>query len=72
MYSLAEIREHHALRVAVVSLADSLNFGLLADPTLIDDVDKLATGIRAEAAALCSAVQPVDAPKSRILVRIDD
>ena len=57
MYSLAEIREHHALRVAVVSLADSLNFGLLADPTLIEDVDKLASGHarRSRRALLCGA-----------------
>jgi WS/DGAT/MGAT family acyltransferase len=52
LYSLAEIREHHALRVAVVSLADSLNFGLVADPTLLDDVDQLAADMQAEAAAL--------------------
>jgi diacylglycerol O-acyltransferase / wax synthase len=52
LYSLAEIREHHALRVAVVSLADSLNFGLVADPTLLDDVDLLAADMQAEAAAL--------------------
>ena len=52
LYSLAEIREHHALRVAVVSLADSLNFGLVADPTLLDDVDQLAADMQAEAEAL--------------------
>jgi diacylglycerol O-acyltransferase / wax synthase len=52
LYSLAEIREHHSLRVAVVSLADSLNFGLVADPTLLDDVNHLAADMQAEAAAL--------------------
>ena len=52
MYSLAEIGTHHALRIAVVSLADTLNFGLVADPTLLDDVDQLAAGLQAEAAAL--------------------
>jgi len=52
LYSLAEIREHHALRVAVVSLAGNLNFGLVADPTLLDDVDQLAADMHAEAAAL--------------------
>ncbi len=59
LYSLAEIRDQHALRIAVVSMADSLNFGLLADPSLIDDLDRLAKDMRAEAAALCAAVQPV-------------
>jgi WS/DGAT/MGAT family acyltransferase len=52
MYSLAEIGERHALRIAVVSLADTLTFGLVADPTLLDDVDHLASGMQAEAAAL--------------------
>ncbi len=52
LYSLAEIGEHHALRVAVVSLAGTLNVGLVADPTLLADVDHLAAGIQAEAAAL--------------------
>jgi diacylglycerol O-acyltransferase len=58
MYSLAEIGEHHALRIAVVSLADTLNFGLVADPTLLDDVDQLAAGLRAEAAALTACLPP--------------
>jgi diacylglycerol O-acyltransferase len=52
LYSLAEIGEHHALRVAVVSLAGTLNVGLVADPTLLADVDQLAAGMQAEAAAL--------------------
>ena len=52
LYSLAEIGEHHALRVAVVSLAGTLNVGLVADPTLLADVDHLAASIQDEAAAL--------------------
>ncbi len=52
LYSLAEIGEHHALRVAVVSLAGTLNLGLVADPTLLADVDLLAADMQAEAAAL--------------------
>ena len=52
LYSLAEIGEHHALRVAVVSLAGTLNVGLVADPTLLADVDHLAAGMQAEATAL--------------------
>jgi diacylglycerol O-acyltransferase len=56
-HSLAEIRERHALRIAVVSLADTLSFGLCSDPTLITDVDKLAEHMQLEAAALadCAA-----------------
>lgn len=53
MYTLAEIREHHALRLAVVSLADSLNFGFVADPTIVADVDQLARDVQAEALAFC-------------------
>ncbi len=56
MYSLAEIGPHHALRIAVVSLAGRLNFGLVADPTLVDDVDRLAAGLQAEAAALTACL----------------
>ncbi len=51
-YSIAEIRERHGLRVAVVSMADELNFGLCADPAIVGDLDPLVTGILAEAAAL--------------------
>ena len=58
MYSLAEIGEHHALRIAVVSLAGTLNFGLVADPTLLDDVDQLAADLQAEAAALTACLPP--------------
>jgi diacylglycerol O-acyltransferase / wax synthase len=59
LYSLAEIREHHALRIAVVSLGERLNFGLTADPTLLPDVDQLAAQIRADADALVARVQYV-------------
>ena len=48
LYSLAEIGERHALRVAVVSLAGTLNVGLVADPTLLPDVGGLAGGMQAE------------------------
>ncbi len=51
-HSLAEIRERHALRIAVVSLADTLSFGLCADPTLISEVDRLAEHMQLEAVAL--------------------
>ncbi len=58
MYSLAEIGAHHALRIAVVSLAGTLNFGLVADPTLVSDVGQLAAGLQAEAAALADCLPP--------------
>ena len=59
LYSLAEIREHHALRVAVVSHGDVLGFGLTADPTLLPDVDHLAVDMGAEADALIDRFAPV-------------
>ena len=58
MYSLAEIRQHHALRVAVVSLADTLNFGFVADPTIVTDIDRLASDLQAEARAFNVSVSP--------------
>jgi WS/DGAT/MGAT family acyltransferase len=59
LYSLAEIREEHALRISVISLCDSLNFGLVADPTLLEDLAGMAADIEAEAAALVAQVKDV-------------
>jgi WS/DGAT C-terminal domain/Wax ester synthase/diacylglycerol acyltransferase catalytic domain len=58
LYSMAEIRELHALRVAVVSHANTLSFGLVADPTILPDVDALAAGFQAEGAALTARPTP--------------
>jgi hypothetical protein len=52
LYTLAEIRERHALRVAVVSLAGTLNFGFVADPTIVPDLDRLARDVQGEVGAL--------------------
>ncbi len=52
LYSLAEIGRRHALRVSVLSLADTLRFGLCADPTLLPGVEHLAEAIEDEADAL--------------------
>jgi diacylglycerol O-acyltransferase / wax synthase len=51
-YSIAEIRERHGLRVAVVSMADELHFGLCGDPAIVGDLNPLVTGVLAEASAL--------------------
>src|SRR5947209_1355195 len=59
IYPLAEIREHHMLRIAVTSVGDALDFGLVADPTLLGDVERLATLIRAEADQLVSRLRAV-------------
>jgi WS/DGAT/MGAT family acyltransferase len=49
MYSVAEIAPRHALRLAVVSAAGSLFFGLCADREVVDDLDVLAEGIERSA-----------------------
>jgi hypothetical protein len=54
MYSLAEIAVHHALRLAVVSAAGSLSFGLCADRDLVQGLDVLAEGIERSADELLS------------------
>ncbi len=55
LYSLAEIGQRHALRVGVVSLADTLGLGLCADPGIVDDLQAMAEGAEAEARALIEA-----------------
>lgn len=52
LYSLAEISQHHALRVSVTSLADQLCFGFCVDPDVVCDVQTLADFIGPEAEAL--------------------
>jgi WS/DGAT/MGAT family acyltransferase len=52
LYSLAEIAEHHAFRVAVISAAGTLFFGLCADADVVSDIDLLAEGIERSLAEL--------------------
>jgi diacylglycerol O-acyltransferase / wax synthase len=56
VYSLAEIGERHALRIAVVSASGNLRFGLCSDPAIVHDLDRLARGVEAEVEALTAAV----------------
>jgi diacylglycerol O-acyltransferase len=56
-YSLAEIGERHALRIAVVSLGGQLNFGFCSDPAIVGDLDLLARGVATEADALVAAAR---------------
>lgn len=55
LYSIAEISERHALRVAVISYGDTLSFGICADPVIVEHVQTIAEGIEAEARALSAA-----------------
>lgn len=54
VHSVVEIGEHHALRVAVLSVGDRLCFGFCADPELVTDLDEMAVGAEATAAELRS------------------
>jgi len=52
LYSLAEIAHRHALRIAVVSAAGRISFGLCADAQAIDRLELIASGIRRELSEL--------------------
>ena len=58
LYAIAEIGDRHALRIAVVSLADTLQFGLCADPTVLSNVEQLGVAIQDEAAKLAAIPAP--------------
>jgi diacylglycerol O-acyltransferase / wax synthase len=62
VHSLVEVAQHHALRVAVVSVADRLCFGLVAVPAVVDDLDVLAGAVEREAAELVRAGTPAPGP----------
>ena len=55
LFSIAEIGERHALRVAVTSLGDTLSFGICADPGIVEHVQTIADGIQAESQSLTAA-----------------
>jgi diacylglycerol O-acyltransferase / wax synthase len=48
VWPIAEIGQRHALRLCAMSHADTLAFGCLADPALVEGVDLLADGIERE------------------------
>jgi hypothetical protein len=45
LHSLAEVAQHHALRIAVISLYGHLFIGLCADPEAVPEMDMLRDGI---------------------------
>jgi diacylglycerol O-acyltransferase len=57
MYSLAEIAPRHGLRLAVISAAGSLFFGLCADHDAVPDLDILAQGIERSADELLAVAR---------------
>jgi WS/DGAT/MGAT family acyltransferase len=54
LYSVADIDEQHGLRVAVISMADELHFGLCGEPGIVRSLDPLVDGIAADAASLAA------------------
>ncbi|SFT85310.1 acyltransferase, WS/DGAT/MGAT [Geodermatophilus amargosae] len=52
---LVEVAQHHALRVGVLSVADRLGFGLVADPSVVGDLDLLAAAVEQAAVELLHA-----------------
>jgi hypothetical protein len=55
LHSLAEIAEHHAVRVAAVSMDDGLFLGFCADPDIVPDVREIAEATEREATVLIGA-----------------
>jgi diacylglycerol O-acyltransferase len=55
VHSLAEVAQHHALRVGGVSVADRLCFGLVGDPAVTGDLNVLAGAVEPEATELLRA-----------------
>jgi hypothetical protein len=56
VYSLAEVANRHALRVACISTGGRLTFGLCADAEAVPDLPAIAAGIEAEVRELRDAV----------------
>jgi WS/DGAT/MGAT family acyltransferase len=56
MHSLAEIAHRHALRVAVVSAAGRIGFGLCADADAVGSPQPIADGVAVELRALSAAL----------------
>jgi WS/DGAT/MGAT family acyltransferase len=54
LHSIADVDARHGLRVAAISVADELCFGLCADPVIVGNLDPLVDGILSENAALAA------------------
>ena len=56
LYSFAEIAQRHPVRIAAVSLCDTMQFGVLTDPDLVPGTATLAAGIETSIAELHASV----------------
>ena len=55
MYSIAEIASHHAVRVAVVSMCDTIYLGFCADAGIVPDVGEIAAATERAALGIIAA-----------------
>jgi diacylglycerol O-acyltransferase / wax synthase len=56
VYPVGFLAQRHALALAIISYNGAINFGLIADPDSIDDLDRIAAYVDAEVAELMAAV----------------
>ncbi|MGB7684912.1 MAG: wax ester/triacylglycerol synthase family O-acyltransferase [Solirubrobacterales bacterium] len=56
VYPVGFLAQRHALALAIISYNGAINFGLIADPDSVDDLDRIAAHIDAEVAELLAAV----------------
>ena len=57
LYSFAEIGERHPVRIAAVSLCDTMQFGVLTDPDVVPGTETIAAGIESSIAELLAVTQ---------------
>jgi diacylglycerol O-acyltransferase / wax synthase len=56
VYPVGFLARRHALALAIISYNGRINFGLIADPDAVDDLDRIAEHVDAEVEELRSAV----------------
>ncbi len=56
VYPVGFLAQRHALALAIISYNGAINFGLIADPDSVDDLDQIAAYIDVEVAELLAAV----------------
>ena len=57
LYSLAEVAQHHALRVSVISASGTMFFSLCADRDAVEDLDSVVQGLDDSIQALTARAQ---------------
>jgi WS/DGAT/MGAT family acyltransferase len=57
VYPVGFLARRHALALAIISYNGRINFGLIADPDSIDDLEQIAAYVEADVAELLAAVE---------------